>query len=317
MSTEEGYKEKFRECILGLAIGDALGMPWEFMIPEDIVSSWNGVDYEPGRAQAGLGPGQYSDDTLSMKCLLDSIVSRGTFDVDDFGRRLVDWYLSGDLRGMGRTTMSALQGIASGQPLDNNTVIFNRDATNGAAMRVAPLGLFYCHDDQKLRETVKLASGLTHRHTEALAGALAVSYAVAHSIRGDVPAESIMEEAADFAAPSIVSERLGFAQDLFNRGVDCVTAIRKLGNTLSVMESVPSAIFCACTHQGSYKKSVVSAIMGGGDTDTIGSITGAICGARLGLDEIPPGWVTGLENSTGLLSAADGLYKLWQQKVTF
>jgi ADP-ribosylglycohydrolase len=126
-----------------------------------------------------------------------------------------------------------------------------------------------------------------------------------------------MEEAAAFAAPSIVSERLGFAKDLFNRGVDCSTAIRKLGNTASVTESVPSAIFCACTHQFSYKNAVVSAIRGGGDTDTIGSISGTICGARLGLDEIPPGWVAGLENSTGLLAAADGLFKSWQQTGAF
>jgi len=309
---ENEISSRFRGCILGLVVGDALGMPWEFMSPQEIHDFWNGEDFARGRAQPDLESGQYTDDTMSMRCLLESLASCRGLDIDDFQNRLIEWYRSGDLRGIGANSLTAIQMLERGEQLPDTPLRGSRGATNGAAMRVAPLGLFFCEDEDGLRDAVRLASEVTHRHPEALAGAMAVSFSVARSVLGEVPADELMAEASRFTAPSGVSRQLEFAQRLLERGTDCAGAIRELGNSAYAVESVPAALFCACRHPTSYDDAVVAAIRGGGDTDTVGSMAGAVAGARLGLPAIPDRWVTEVEDSEALLQAADRLFGVWQ-----
>jgi len=305
---------RFQGCIMGGAIGDALGMPWEFMIPEKIESIWNRMDYAAGDFQSGLGTGQYTDDTMSMRCLCESIAVNGTLSIDDYRRRLIDWYRTGDLRGIGRTSLTALQALSQGRQVPDDQPIWNMEATNGAAMRIAPVGLFFCQDESALKDSVIRVSALTHRHPESVAGAMAVAFSVAHGVLGDIPADELMAGACEFTRPSLVSEQLGQCQDMLGRGVDCAGAIKALGNSPYVVESVPSSIYCACSNPESYEGAVVAAIMGGGDTDTMGSMAGAIAGARQGVNDIPPRWLEGLEDSAGLMKAANGLFKAWSQQ---
>ena len=304
-------KDKFVGAILGLAIGDALGMPFEGWTSRDIRKKW---DRKSFLSRAGLKPGQFTDDTMLAILHAESLIDKGDVDPGDIARKFVDWYKKGDTRGMGKITTEAVEKLLKGISWKESGIGGEMAASNGGAMRIAPVALFFHDDLNLLKEKVKLAVEITHKNPEAVKGAQAVAYAVALACRGDVNPNILLRETAKYIGESELAKKLEKAQGYLGEGFPPMDALPLLGISAYVVESVPSALYCFAFSPDSYLGSVVNAVMAGGDTDTIAAIAGAISGAFNGVGGIPEKWLNGIERKDYLVSLGEKLYETWSEK---
>ncbi len=311
----ESIKDRFSGCILGLAIGDALGMPFEGWSPASIKRLWKESVAPTGSLKTflpspsrGLGPGQYTDDTLMALCHTRSLIERGGVDPEDIARKFVEWYDSGNLRGIGGTTAYAIRRLKKGYNWQESGATGEYAAGNGGAMRIAPVGLFYHNDLTALKEAVRKAVIITHNNTEAVAGALAVAYLVARSIREELNPGTAIQDVSDFIGPCKVRENLLKAKELLNSNATPAEATRILGTSGYVVETVASAVVCFLYSPNDFYNTVVNAVEGGADSDTTAAVAGAISGSYNGTKGIPEDWLKGVEDLAGLQALGSRLY---------
>ncbi len=305
--------ERFEGCLLGLAIGDALGMPVEGLSPEKIWKLYGKVDdFLPSPARR-LGPGQFTDDTQMMLIHAESIVERGGVDPEDLAARLIRWVREGEPRGIGHTTLRAIRRLMSGASWEESGVEGEFAAGNGVAMRIAPVGLLNAWTPERLREDVEKAGVITHRNPEAIKGGLAVAYAVARLASGAGP-EGLLEEVCEFVGPSRVAENLRKAGELLKRGIEPEQALEILGTGGYVVETVASAFYCFLRTPEDFAASVVTAVMGGYDTDTTAAVTGALSGAFNGISGMPGRWVERVEKSDYIKKLARAIYEIARKR---
>jgi ADP-ribosyl-[dinitrogen reductase] hydrolase len=304
---------KFEGCLLGLAIGDALGMPFEGWRPSWILSKLGGrlKDFHPS-PDRHLGRGQWTDDTKMAWYLSRSVIRRGgRFDPEDVARAYVEWFESGDLRGIGKATLESIMRLRNGTPWEKSGKTGEMAAGNGSAMRTAPLGLLHCLNLERLKEDAARDAIITHNNPEAIAGSRAVSFFVA---KGALHASvvrawpQLIDECVAYIGPCKVAENLKRAKDLLAQNMPCNTALQILGTGGYVVETVAGAIFCFLKTPDNFEESVVSAVTGGGDTDTTAAICGAISGAWNGTWNIPLRWVETVEASEDFRSIAGQLF---------
>ena len=301
-------QEKFAGCLLGLAIGDALGMPFEGMRAQAIRDRYRQVtEFLPAR---GLAAGQYTDDTKMMLCITESIVEKGRVDAEDVAERFVEWFDSGDLRGIGRTCLEGILNLKRGVSWRASGRRGEWAAGNGTAMRIAPVGLIDRHHLKRLREDCWATSIITHNNSEALAGATAVAYAIARLVSGEFDEETFLPEIAAFVGASEVARNLEQAQSLFSSRTPTDEALAVLGTSGYVVETVASALYCFLRTPGDFMTTVASAVMGGGDTDTTGAIAGAISGAYNGVPNVPQHLVEEVEDTERLQKLGQAIYRL-------
>jgi len=188
---------------------------------------------------------------------------------------------------------------------------------NGAAMRVAPIGLFYYDDAEKLREIAHKSAEITHTHMLGKEGAALQAYAVALAIKAESESFNpidFLEKLIEFTRVDAYREKLEKAKGLLNND-DKREIIRDLGNSVEALNSVPTAIYCFAKHHESFAKAVLYAISLGGDTDTIGAMTGAIAGAYHGIENIPDAWKQKLEKRDYIEKLASELWKLRAENI--
>lgn len=284
-------QSKFRGCLLGLAIGDALGAPFE---------GREGVsEADVCAAASSREVLRYTDDTHMAIGVAESLIACRGFDA----RHMVDtWmrnYEQEPWRGYGATAPRVFQKVKAGVPWDKaaEEVCPGGSRTNGAAMRVAPIGLFYHRDPGRLREVACLSSGLTHAHPLGKEGALLQAWAVALAVvlGPEGSPDEFLDRLIGFAAHQEFRSKLGLVRGLLLRG-DKAKVISRLGNGVEAFQSVPAAIYCFLRHPYSFERAVVEAVSLGGDADTVAAMTGAISGAWLGRERLPEQWVKKLEN---------------------
>lgn len=289
--------------MLGAAIGDALGKQNEGVKREYIQKREYVTDY--GRAPKGcpgekLGAGQYTDDTEQMIVLAQSLIACHGLDADDFASRIAKWGL--DVRN--DPSRSPLLGPSSSIAIEklNSGISWKESGSDipscGSAMRVAPIGLFF-NDIDEVESNAILSSIPTHKSKGAIAGAVAVAIAVATAIRRTIDRcdlyEIIKQTCARASKHDIgLSRKIKLAYDLRNVVPDI--AFTKLGTSCFVYDTIPSAFYCFSRHFEEPEKAIIEAVNAGGDTDSIGCITGAFCGACHGIDSFPEKWIIGLEN---------------------
>jgi ADP-ribosylglycohydrolase len=305
---------KFEGCLLGLAIGDAMGMPFEGWRPPWILSKLGHkvADFYPC-PDRGLRAGQWTDDTKMALQLARSIIRRrGVFDPEDAARAYLEWFESGDLRGIGRATIEAIMRLKKGAEWTESGKQGEYAAGNGSAMRAAPIGLLLCDDRIKMKEASRLDATITHNNSEAVAGSRAVNFFVSRGVCQTDFAEArlgLIDECIEFIGPCGVADRLFRAKELLIEKMPASTAIQTLGSGGYVVETIASAVFCFLKTPDNFEATVVSAVMGGGDTDTTGAVAGAISGAWNGTWGIPRRWVDRVEASDEIRSIAGALFK--------
>lgn len=283
--------EQLRGGVIGLLVGDALGVPYEFHEPGDIPSR-DQIEMEPPRgfrrAHAGVPVGTWSDDGAQALCLLASLLACDRFDQDDFGRRLVRWlkdgYLAvdGDVFDVGITSRHAISAIARGVPALEAGPCDERDNGNGSLMRVLPLVLWHHGSDEELTRDAILQSRVTHGHIRSqVCCALYCLWA-----RGLWNCEAIPWNWAVTRLRELWRDNRAAMNELeaFIRP----EASASISGSGYVVDCLRSAYWA--TQQGDYEQVVKAAISLGNDTDTTACVAGGIAGLRDGLSAIPLRW---------------------------
>lgn len=311
MGEKSGPKlARFQGSLLGLAIGDALGMPVEGMRASAIRDKYGRVRDFMDAPWRMLKAGQWTDDTKMMLCHARSIARMGGFDAADTAREFVAWYESNDWRGLGRATYDSLRRLQAGCSPSQSGMQGEMAAGNGGAMRIAPMGLIDCLDLEKLREDTRAAVTITHDNREAVAGSQAVAYVVARAARGDLDLDRIVSDTVAYIGPCQTAERLHMAQRFLEAGMAVEEALARLGTSGYVVETVSSAVFCFLSSPHDFEHTVSRAVEGGLDSDTTGAVAGSMSGAFCGLDSIPARWREQVEAADEILELAGRIFEL-------
>lgn len=283
-------------CLLGGAVGDAIGLPYE------------GLSREAIARRAGAGPlghalafgrGMISDDT-EHACMTAQALLAGAGDPQRFMRSLA-WRLRGWLLGLpasvGFGTLRALIKLWLGwSPMHSGV----GSAGNGPAMRAAILGACLGADEGRMVAHVERSTRMTHRDPRALAGALAVARAAAQIVhRGGATApDEVLAAALRDTTDSELAAALELARVHRGRGDRPEVFAAALGQGAGVSgyihHTVPVAIYCWLDAPRDLRASVESAVRLGGDTDTVAAIVGGLAGASVGAAGVPADWLAGL-----------------------
>jgi ADP-ribosylglycohydrolase len=325
-------EDRSRGALYGLAIGDALGMPAEMMSRERIRERWGGrlTGFEPAppgdRIAAARPAGSVTDDTEQAVLLARLLVAgRGTVDPRALAEALVAWERDMSDRGLlgllGPSTKRAVAAILAGTPPEEAGA---SGTTNGAAMRIAPVGIAFRDTDlPALVDQVVAVSHVTHNTGLALAGAAAVAAAVSAGVGGAGIAEAtaMAVQAARLAAGrgrwvagADVAARIEWAVSLVS-GLDPGAAAEQIytlvGTGLASQESVPAAFAVLAAVPGDPWQACLLAASLGGDCDTIAAMAGAVAGACHGTAAFPPEAIAVVDaQGLGLAALADALLAL-------
>jgi ADP-ribosylglycohydrolase len=289
--------------LLGTAIGDALGVPFETMQPNNPeLINWDGKGFN-GSIHHNLKPGQYSDDTQMSIMVATSLISNNGFNPDDLAERYVNWIVSNEARGYGRTTLMAIQNLIAGKHWSESGIAGSYG--NGTAMRAAPFGVYFRNDIKSLVAIVKIDSAITHVSDDAEAGALAIALAAAYAANNDT--ENLLERILEQLPESKVRKLVYSLDALINSNkIAPQQALRALGTKANVVETVSSALYCFLKFDN-YYDAVLTAIKAGGDTDTTAAIVGALFGAKMGIKAIDQSFYS-VENFDNLIKLDSQLY---------
>jgi len=306
--------DRYVGCLLGLAVGDALGYPVEFAPEEDLLAS-------PVRDFRPLGsapPGTFSDDTQMTIALARALLRAGDADLDGLMRAVAEEFVAWarspeNNRAPGNTCLAGCHNLARGLPWRQSGVPGSKGC--GAAMRSAPVGLYYLSDEPRLVEVGRAQALCTHAHAVAEAGGVATAYLVWLAAQGVDPGEyparlaattgPISREFADCIerTASVVDQNQREAYLHITQGS------RQVGWVAE--EAVGAALWCFLQAPEDFSRVVLLAANSplAADRDSIACIAGAVAGARVGAAGIPPRWRQGVEK-------ADLLANLGQELLT-
>ena len=319
---------RFVGSVVGLAVGDAIGYPAEFrkrsqlldeIGPEgitDFIALQDPRFSGPFFIGPDHPPGAFTDDTQMTVAVAEALLTAGHSDLDslmaEMGRRFVKWSnTEQNNRSPGETCLVGCRNLERGIPWRNAGVGDSKGC--GSAMRVAPIGLYYKELDQ-VAEVAQASSLLTHGHPAALAAAAAGAIMVAMALANAEP-EAIYEE---------VEERCCKSSDDFTaiwrkvpallpNAPEDVLVEGALGEGWVGEEAVASAMYCVWRSPDDFEGAILTAINTDGDSDSIGTITGSVMGARLGVSAIPGRWRDGVEDSKFLQNLGA---RLWMNRRT-
>ncbi len=299
--------------LLGGAIGDALGVPFESKPAEpadyELLLSWNGMSFL-GSEHHKLLPGQYSDDTQMSQMIAQSLVDNNGFNPDDLSLRYVDWIFSGRARGFGRTTLGAIASLFVGSHWSKSGI--EGSYGNGTAMRAAPFGVFFRDDHKALIEASTIDAKITHNSDEAIAGSIAIAMATALICQNDT--DQLLKRLCDLLPDSKVKENIHSLNSLVNvPSINPAQALRAIGTRADVRMTVPAALYCYLQFDN-YHKAIESAIRAGFDTDTNASIVGALFGAKSNIKTFPSYMVEAIEDREKLIVLDSQLYNRSNKK---
>jgi ADP-ribosylglycohydrolase len=310
--------DRFRGSILGLAVGDALGHPTEFISSvEGIKRRFGPEGIKDFSGYGGHPPGTFTDDTQMTVGVLRALVRKGHASLDELmecmGDEFVAWSRHRENnRAPGGTCLTGCRNFETSRDWKKAGVKQSKGC--GAAMRAAPVGLF-CDDDEQLVRLAAAQSVLTHSHPTGIASSVAAAAAVAHVVRRHtldglldfVTAcvercdESLLLELG--ATPSLVQsvgnrEQLALLEKTRAAlGEEHEDVCRLLGGAWVGEEAVATALWCVLKAQGDFEGSVRRGANSSGDSDSIATIAGSIAGALVGAEAIDQRYRTKLEKA--------------------
>ena len=264
-------KQYLKAAVYGFAVGDALGVPFEFKARGSFSCCGmigGGTWSEP--------EGTWSDDTSMLLATLASIQAHGgKIDPDDMMQRFCDWYengaysCNGDVFDIGMATRAALTKYIDGIPSFLCGSADERSNGNGSLMRILPLAFTDADDEQ-----INAVSALTHAH--------------------DISKLCCRQYVAE-ARLLMKTGNVSYEWETRMRQ----TPKERVRSTGFVVDTLSTAMWCLVNTE-SYEEAVLTAVNLGGDTDTIAAVTGGLAGIRYGWQDIPEKWIQKLRNKKEL-----------------
>ncbi|MDH4573982.1 ADP-ribosylglycohydrolase family protein [Salinicola acroporae] len=304
---ESPLRQRALGAFYGLALGDALGMPTQSLSRQQIVATFGEITtLVDARADQPIAPGMpagsITDDTEQAMLVADLLIDgRGSIDPLTFAERLIAWEDDMRARGsrdlLGPSTQRAVARITQGIPPEEAGRL---GATNGAAMRVTPVGIaFDVAHAERFMEAVYAASSVTHNTGLGMAGAASVAATISAGLNGAALTQAL-DIGVEFAERG---ERLGYwfagarlaprirwarSQMVGISDANAITLLNDLvGTSVLAQESIVAAFALAELAGDAPQRALCLAASLGGDTDTIAAILGAMLGACAGLDALP------------------------------
>lgn len=289
-------QEQIKSVLFGLAVGDALGVPVEFLSRKTVAQ--NPVTDMLGFGTHNQPPGTFSDDASLAFCLAEALNQR--YDTDLIGDYFVDWRYHnfwtahGYVFDVGNATHKAIVRITTGVEAVKAGGSDAESNGNGSLMRIAPL-LFEIRRLPLAErwERTRQVSSITHRHIRSVIACFYFlefarlllegmdKFAAYQKLKQDLPAQ--------LASFQVLKSEMDFYSRLLNDDIHLLpeTAINSTGYVLHTLEA---SMWCILTTD-SYEQAVLKAVNLGEDTDTTGAVTGALAGLLHGFDSIPKHWV--------------------------
>lgn len=267
---------KIYSGIMGLVVGDALGVPVEFKTRDSFK-----ITDMIGYGTYNMPPGTWSDDSSMMLATVDSIARLGRISTDDIMQNFYRWVDEsaftpyGEMFDIGRATREAIQRYAWGTPARKCGGKAEWDNGNGSLMRILPLAFTDCR-----YQTVNAVSSLTHAHEISLE-ACRIYVSVARKLLQGKPLDRIVKT---IKPELLVYERLP-KLDTLQRD--------EIKSSGYVVDTLEAALWCNLK-SSSYRECVLLAVNLGEDTDTVGAIAGGLAGIRYGIggeQGIPEEWI--------------------------
>ncbi len=293
-------EDLFAGALLGGAIGDALGSFCEGWKRARILAVDGLADrYRDRVNRAGvmtLSAGEYTDDTQQTLVLVESIVACGKVDPEDMAKRFLDLWRRGDLHSYGGAFRETLERLDRGVAWSEAA---SRDkATNGAVMKIAPVGLWHWATGEDIREDALAASWVTHKDPRAVAPAVALAHVVGHLVTHRPLDVNEVLDVAEWSARPICESTgalIGQIRALLPMDEDDAwAAMQQMPEAIredAIPSEAPSTVVVALEAflraQGAFIPTVTRALTAGGDVDTFAAVAGTLSGLYLGTSGLP------------------------------
>lgn len=288
--------KKIQSVIIGGAIGDALGVPFEFkerdtFIATDMIEC--GTHNQP--------KGSWSDDTSLTLCLVENLIEQGTFAglLDKFWefKENGKWTPYGECFDIGVSTLQAIEKYYHGESPALCGGSSEMDNGNGALMRISPV-LFitiFEKNPQSLIRKVRTYSGVTHRHPRSVLGCIIYIEFLKRIYLNDDFDRSLdmtVDFCNNFLQDMDLRNEFTHYHRIFNKEIIKLKR-EEIHSDGYVVNSLEAALWCFAT-TNTYQQAILKAVNLGGDTDTIAFLTGTIAGLKYGIDNIPDKWISQL-----------------------
>ncbi len=314
--------DRFRGSLLGLAIGDALGHPTEFIASIDRIRAKFGPDGIRAFAPSGHhAAGTFTDDTQMTIAVARALTRAGKQSLDDLmrvmGEEFVAWSQHpSNNRAPGGTCLAGCRQLAHGVHWKAAGVKESKGC--GAAMRAAPVGLYFFDNDDALVRVAAAQSTLTHAHPTGIASGVAAAAPVAWACKGKgldgmvaytkamvrkLTPEVLIDLGSNEAdargvGVSEMVQILDEIEPLLHEDHDDVCQL--LGGAWIGEEAVATALWCVLKAKGDFDESIIRGANSSGDSDSIACIAGSIAGALGGADALARHWIDGVERAADL-----------------
>ena len=303
-----------KNILLGTVIGDALGLPVQFLDREVIAK--NHVTTMVGYGQFDVPAGTWSDDSSLSLCLAESLCNG--YDLNDIANKFIKWMFEGywtpfnKAFDIGNTTYFAIVNLRNGISPHLAGMDRERDNGNGSLMRILPLVPYIINMEEEDRfRIIGEVSSLTHRHPRSILACIAlcefaIQYINSQSIEKAYQAiqqtilqllkkEMFIEEDSPF------KRLVGLSYEKFKN-----IELKDIRSTGYVIDTLEASLWCVF-NTTNYKEAVLKAVNLGDDTDTVGAITGGLAGIIYGYDTIPSEWIDVLAKKDDIIELANKL----------
>ncbi len=305
-------------AIVGFAIGDALGMPVEFLSRDQIRRYYGKpvdgfIRAHPGHASDCLPEGSYTDNTQTMLATAECLIECRKMDPARQADALLAWFLNtAPNRTPSTANLRACKHLAAGKPW-NKSGVFSGGCS--AAMRMTPIGLFFSSCSEALTRAAIDDCIITHNEPSARAASVCVAYLTArllHSDKRSSPGNQVLETADHIARlDEDLAALLRWTTQIAHLPPE--EALFEIGTSSDAVEAIPAAVYCFLKYPRNFAGAVLTAVNAGDAADAIGALTGSFVGALAGLEAIDRKWLAGLENSDVLIGVGENLARLSTQ----
>jgi len=328
------YLDKFSGTLMGVSIGDTLGHPFEGMIRERIYSHFK--NFKEFMKENKKIFRTYTDDTQLTLHTAEALIQGSGFNENNFIREYVSW-LDDPPIGPGFGCISSIRKLKYGISWKKAA---SNSGGNGTAMRVSPIGLFYCKDIKSLNSAALKSSVITHSHPAASAGAIVIARAIAFLIDKSIKSGFSIEDFFE----TIISSISGTQEKIWEEFIEILNKVKEnlnisveaglikfsqtgvkspffiedyLGKAFVhpyTLSTVACAIFIFLKNLESFEDCIVQLATAGGDSDTVGAIGGSLAGAYFGIGNIPEDLINIVKQQKHIIKVSEQLYLKFREK---